>query len=185
MQIRKIAIGLAFAAAFASQAALAADVALTTNGQWNAFDVTPDVAISGGLEWIDITDGSALSFSFSGPAILTVVDAGFAGDRFQVFDNGNLVGQTSAAANSYPASVGLNFDAALADGGYSRGVFVLGAGNHVITGELSQSALDDTGSALNATVGAVQIAAVPEPQTYALVLAGLGLLGMAAQRRDR
>ncbi|MEW5768874.1 MAG: PEP-CTERM sorting domain-containing protein [Pseudomonadota bacterium] len=184
MHARKLALALALAAAFGAQAASAADLALTADGQWHAFDVDDIAAASGGLEWIDL-DGSALSFSFSGPATLMVVDGGFAGDRFEVYDNGVLLGATSAAVDSYPASVGMDFEVAIGDAGYSRGVYLLGGGNHTITGMLSTSALDDLGMPLNATVGAVQLLAapVPEPETYALMLAGLGLIGLAARRR--
>jgi len=35
------------------------------------------------------------------------------------------------------------------------------------------------------TVGAISIAAIPEPETYAMLVAGLGLLGFTARRRRR
>ena len=185
MFTRKLALALAFTAAFAAQPALATDVALPMDGQWYAFDADDLTATSGGLEWIDTSDGSALSFSFSGAATLIVIDGGFAGDLFEIYDNGVLLGATSAAVNSYPNSVGLDFEAAFGDPTYSRGVYLLHAGNHVITGVLSTSALDDMDMPINATVGGVMLAAapVPEPETYALVLAGLGLVGFAARRR--
>ena len=65
-----------------------------------------------------------------------MVDGGFAGDRFQVSDNGSALGFTSAAVNTYPTSAGTNFDAALGNGNYSRGVYLLHAGAHDITGLL-------------------------------------------------
>jgi hypothetical protein len=114
---------------------------------------------------------------------LTVVDAGFSGDRFQIFDNGVSLGLTGAAVNSYPNSIGLDFDAALSNSNFSRGIFSLGAGNHSITGLLSVSALDDSSAPLNATVGGLNITPVPEPETYALMLAGLALV--AARRRAK
>jgi hypothetical protein len=134
MQINKLGLALALVAALGARVASAGDVALGIDAQWHAFDVDSFSAVSGGLEWIDLNDGSALHFSFDGPATLTVVDGGFAGDAFQIFDNGVLLGQTSVASNSYPDSIVLDFDAALADPRYSRGVFQLGAGSHSITG---------------------------------------------------
>lgn len=162
-------------------------ITLNADSQWNAFDVDSDLSNSGGLEWIDLNN-DALSFDFTltGSATLTVVDGGSSGDRFQVFDNGSLLGQTSVAVNSYPDSVSLDFDAAFANTHFSRGVFLLGAGSHSITGLLSQSALldfNDQSSTINATVGAVSLTAVPLPATISLYGIGAGLMGLVSLRR--
>lgn len=156
---------------------------LTADGAWNAFDVDNSVSNSGNLEWIDL-DNNALSFDFtlSGVALLEVVDGGFAGDRFNVFDNGVLLDQTSVASNTFPASIGLDFDAAYASPLYSRGLFWLGAGSHSITGLLSQSALNGT-TPINATVGAVSLTAVPLPAAAWLYLTGTALMGFVSRRR--
>src|SRR5262249_46369686 len=102
---------------------------------------------------------------------------------FQVFDNGTSLGITSAAPNSYPNSVGLNFDAALASGNYSTATFLLAAGQHDLTGLLSQSALDNASQQINATVGALRLAPVPPPGAALLLLSGGGLLSAFARRR--
>jgi hypothetical protein len=156
---------------------------LTADGAWNAFDVDSSVSNSGNLEWIDL-DNNSLSFDFSlsGSAYLKVVDAGFAGDRFNVYDNGVLLDQTSVASNTYPASIGLDFDVAYASPLYSRGLFWLGAGSHSITGLLSQSALNGT-TPINATVGAVSLTAVPLPAAAWLYLTGTALMGFISRRR--
>lgn len=156
---------------------------LTADGAWNAFDVDNSVSNSGNLEWIDL-DNNALSFDFtlSGSAYLKVVDGGFAGDRFNVYDNGVLLDQTSFVSNTYPDSIGLNFDAAYASGLLSRGLFWLGAGSHSITGLLSQSALDGA-TPLNATVGAVSLTAVPLPAAAWLYVTGAALMGFVSRRR--
>ncbi|MCQ8183363.1 VPLPA-CTERM sorting domain-containing protein [Methylomonas sp. SURF-1] len=160
--------------------------ALDADGQWHPFDVDDTVSASAGLEWIDL-DGNALSFDFTltGSAILTIVDSGFAGDRFDVFNGNLLLGQTSAASNNYPDSLGLDFDAAFADNRYSRGVFLLGPGSYRISGLLSQSALDDSAGAINATVGAISLTAVPLPAAAWLYLAGTGLMGLTARRQSK
>jgi hypothetical protein len=166
-------------------------VTLNADGQWALFDVDELTAASGGLEWIDLFDGGApLSFEFTVPSgffgVLTVVDGGFAGDRFLVTSGNMLLGPTSLPTASHPASVGLDFDAALDNPAYSRGSFTLGAGSHDITGYLVRSASAD-GVPLNATVGAVrlQVSPVPEPSTLLTLLAGLGAIGLVILRRTR
>lgn len=178
------AAGLLAAAGFAH-----ATTVDTGFDSWQVFDVADVLAADGGLGWIDVNDGSALSFTFTVPTgsvgRLTVVDAGFAGDRFDVSVNGSPLAATSAAVDSYPDSIGLDFDAALADPRFSRGVYQLSAGHYTVTGALLSSALDDTGSPINATVGGlmVGVSPVPEPQTWALMAAGAGLLGLLVRRR--
>jgi hypothetical protein len=170
-------------------AAQATVVAITPGNDWHEFDVDDLSAKSGGLEWIDYNDGSALSFTFTltKAAILTVVDGAFGGDAFQVFDHGAPLGFTSPGVNTYPNSTVLDFDASLADPNYSRGIFTLLAGEHVITGLLSTSIiLNDF--PLNATVGALRletIAETPLPATLPLFVSGLAALGFVARRRKR
>lgn len=168
----------------------AALVNLSTDGSWNQFDVTPDLALDGGLGWIDIADGSALSFQFTvnagSVAQLTVVDTGFSGDRFSVSVNGIAQAPTTAAANSYPVAIGqADFDTALGNADYSRGLYLLGAGTYTVTGTLLSSALDGTGAPLNATSGGlkVDVSAVPLPAAAWLMLSGLGAMGLRLRRR--
>jgi PEP-CTERM motif len=169
--------------------AQATTLGLAGDGAWSVFDIAQDLSAAGDLRWIDITDGSLLNFTFTVAAgtigTLTVVDAGFAGDTFNLFVNGSALGSTGAALNNYPVSIGLDFDAALANSDYSRGVFTFTAGSYTLGGALAQSAFDDTGTALNTTVGGLRltVSPVPEPSTIALMLCGLGLLGVVARRR--
>ena len=185
-----IAAALLLAAASHVQAS---EIAVTTDGSWHEFDVDDFTSTSGGLEWIDnITgpagyagDGSALTFTFTlGTAgILKVVDGGFGGDRFEVFDNGVSLGYTSVAPDSDPINKGTDFDSAYSDATWSSAVFNLSAGTHNITGALIRSALVD-GLAINATVGAVSVAAVPVPAAWGLFMAGSALLGAISRRRS-
>ncbi|MEO8037786.1 MAG: PEP-CTERM sorting domain-containing protein [Betaproteobacteria bacterium] len=161
-------------------------VVLPMDGQWHPFDV--DAEFAPAKDWIDLS-GDALAFTFNaaGPVALTVLDGGFAGDEFEVFDHGVWLGFTSAAVDSYPdsfASTQAGFDHALADNRYSRRVFMLGAGAHSVTGLMSRSALDDTLVPLDATVGAVRIAAVPEPASWSLLAGGIAALVGAIRRRE-
>jgi hypothetical protein len=180
--IKKSLLAAALLSAIGVQAEAAT---LVADGKWNTFDVDDLTSASGNLEWIDLNDGNALSFDFTllSPAYLKVVDGGFAGDRFNVFDNSNLLDQTSDTVNSYPNSIGLDFDSAFADSDYSQGVFLLAAGNHSITGVLSQSANDEANKPINATVGAVSLTAVPEPAAAWLYLTGSALIGVVYRRR--
>ena len=180
----------AVAAAALAAPAHAAHVALPGDGTWLEFDVDSLAAPSFGTGWIDDTDGSALSFDFTvaagRQAVLTVVDAGFAGDTFTVTNDGALLGQTSSvAAGTTDGDVVVDFDAALADARYSRGTWTLGAGRYAIGGALLQSVTLD-GAPLAATSGGIrlQLSAVPEPAVAAMLLAGLGLAGFAARRRN-
>ena len=190
--IKKTLLAVALSSVFSMQAE-ASNVTLAADSQWNTFDVDNTYAVSSGLEWIDAqsasgynNDGSALHFIFtlSGAGDLTVVDGGFAGDQFQVFNNGIALGFTSVPVNTYPDSVGTDFDTALASSNYSRAVFHLGAGSYDITGLLSVSALDNTSTPFNATVGAVSLTTVPVPAALGLFLAGSGLMGFFSRRRD-
>jgi hypothetical protein len=179
-----LSIGLLAVSALATQAQ-ADTVTITPDNAWHALDVDSLSAASGGLEWISLASGSALTFSvtLTAPAYLTVVDGGFAGDRFQIFDNNVLVGETSLAVNTYPTSVGTNFDAALANPNFSRGTYFLDAGVHNISGLLSLSALDDANAPIDATVGALRVAPVPLPAAGLLFFFGSSLLGLFARRR--
>jgi hypothetical protein len=158
-------------------------------GQWVAFDVDEQSAASSGLEWIAISDGSLLSFSFAitTPTWLRVVDAGYAGDSFNVQVNGQNWSTSDVPAGSVGSApnVGLNFDAAWANPAYSHGAWLLSTpGDYTVTGSLLHSVGLD-GRPLNATVGAVMLSPVPEPAAWALMLAGLAAVGIAARRRHR
>ena len=178
-------------AAIISLSAHATTTAVTAD-QWYEFDVSDSVSLSGDTEWIDINDNSALSFSFTiDPGYvgsLTVVDTGYAGDTFKVFNGATLLGATSSVpVGIYPGTAGIvDPEAALLDPSFSRATFVLQAGHYVIHGALFQSVLVEAGGTpLNATVGDLRlaVAAVPEPETLAMLLAGLGFIGFAARRR--
>lgn len=182
-----------------SVGAHATTVALATDGGWNEFDVDSISARSGGVAWIDNVsgpgipqyqgDGSALSFTFTlaTQAVLKVVDAGFAGDQFQIFDGATSLGLTSSVPvtelNNNPANVGTDFDAAYADHtNFSYFSLLLNPGTYTITGALTQS-MNLDGQPLDATVGALSVTPVPLPAALPLMLSGLGLLGGSLRRR--
>lgn len=182
MRTSLIATALALAALAPAHAA-----SLPADGTWAGFIVDGNLPPYS-LNWVDDNSGP-LSFEFTVAAgyvaTLTVVDAGFSGDRFAVYDGATLLGQTGAAVNGdVSGPTVLSFDDALADSAFSRDVFTLGAGSHAITGWLSASTTDAIGP-LNATLGGVRltVSPVPEPATVATLLLGLGLGLLAAARR--
>ncbi len=186
MALRRIAT-LAAIALLAFQGA-AQSAVLAADSSWAGFLVDDVTAQSSGVEWID-DQGLPLHFGFSiAPGFqgtLTVVDAGFSGDRYLVRDGAVLLGATGAAvAGDAFGAITFSYDDALANADFSRAVFTLGAGVHDISGVLSQS-LMVSGAPLNASIGAVRLAvsAVPEPATLATLLAGLALLGVVLRRR--
>ena len=184
---------VAVAAALLAAPARATDIALASDCAWHPFSVDSLLAPpASSLAWID-DGGSSLAFTFvlgaGTHATLTVVDAGFAGDVFAVTNFAGALGPTSAVPiGTFPTAhdVGTDFDAALADASFSRGVFSLDPGAYRISGRLTQSVLLD-GVALESTVGAVRLAIaapVPEPESFALLLAGLGVVGLITRRRS-
>jgi PEP-CTERM motif len=197
MQLRHGLLACALAVTLTGPAR-ATTVALAGDGQWSRFSVSDIDALSFGLEWIDnentlsVGFGTPLEFTFQVAAgfraALTVVDAGFAGDTFQVTNFGSLLGGTSAVATGDYASAadaGTDFDAALANASFSRAVFNFGPGSYRIAGHLDQS-VSFEGLPLNSTVGAVSlsVSAVPEPASIVLLAGGgLALIGAAARRR--
>ncbi len=159
----------------------------TLDGRWYA--VFMDTAESGTSAWFDIegdhADTVSFDFTTTQAVWLTVVDAGFTGDTFQVLDGNVVLGTTSVpGAANYPGLT-FDFDEAWADGNFSRGTYLLQAGTHHITGWLAQSALDDGGVPINATFAGLklEVAAVPEPSSWLLALSGLAFVASLARRR--
>jgi hypothetical protein len=141
--------------------------------------ISQAVVIAPGSGWQQFAfdgNGSAWDTTFtvnlSSSAWLQVADGYMAGDRFEVFANGLSLGLTSQPSGfgDYTA----DFDAAIGDARWSSGRFLLGAGQYEITGIATLSPFGSGG-------GAVQIAPVPEPETYALM--GAGLLVLVVRRR--
>ena len=183
--MNKHLMAAAIAAAVIAPAAHATTVALPGDASWAEFDVDASIARDFGNGWIDTNDGSALNFTFTvAPGmhgVLTVVDAGFAGDTFTITDSGNVIGTTSSVSEGQPVGATvLDFDDALANPAYSRGVFTLAPGSYSISGSLLQSVFGE-----GATSGGVRLAvsAIPEPAGPTLLLAGLGVVGLMARRR--
>lgn len=110
------------------------------------------------------------------PELLYVTDLEASGDQFSIYDNGSLLGGTSAAVKGDYR--GHCISCVWADANFSRGVFLLPAGVNVISG------------IYNGGVGAGDFAfgvavPVPEPAAWALMLCGIAGLGLALRSRRR
>lgn len=164
------------AAALSLAAAHAVAVPMTP-GQWTLFDAYADTPDS---PWVDENlDGVVFDVTLATDAVLTVVDGGLSGGRFEVFVDGVSRGLTSLPGDAGDESKDLDFDAALADARWSRGQFHLPAGTYVITGRAVAFGPD-----LLAETGGALLTPVPEPETWALFGVGTLLVG-AALRRQR
>lgn len=143
------------------------------------FGTPPDSAVSGNSFVPGTNPSSSLAddppwtITLTGPATLTVLDLFLSVDQFIAYDFGVALGTTSAPTSG--GGAGSNITAALADSRYSRGFFLLGAGNHSITiehiaGQPGAGVFEITNN-------------VPEPASAALL--AIGLAGLAAARRRK
>ena len=160
---------------------------LSADGEWSEFSVDDFSSVSQGVEWIDTTDsnspefGSTLTYQFTiatgFKGHLSVVDAGFAGDRFEIFNNGLSIGITSETSSDIDYSN--NFESNLASTDFSKHIFTLTEGTYNITGGLFS-----TLQPFNATNGALKLDVTPVPVsgTLGLLFIGLSIITLARRR---
>jgi PEP-CTERM motif len=122
--------------------------------------------------------GTSWTITLSHPATLTIVDTETSGDQFTMFNNGGLLGTTSAPCDFCSSGIGNDIGLALADLDYSRGSFTLPAGVNTISGTFD-------GVVGFGDADFVVTTSVPEPATWALMLIGFGGLGGAIRSRRR
>ncbi|KIO49751.1 PEP-CTERM sorting domain-containing protein [Nitrosospira sp. NpAV] len=126
-------------------------------GPGNPYLLTEAITNNTGQSWTDF------HFSITEPA------TGGQGAVFTNFNNSTLTGFTlDSPPSSGPRN--LNFTGDLADQGTTTATFSLN--------------LFDPGAGNTATFTVTQIPSVPEPETYAMLLAGLGLMGGMVKRRS-
>lgn len=121
----------------------------------------------------------AWTFTSTGSAGVTLVDAFLLGDAFELFDFGTSIGTTSSPGTG---SCGSDPVGCLIDPDASKGFFALGSGSHALTIEVLSSPFG--GGAAYFRVDATQPSHTPEPGTWMLLSSGLlGLAGYTWRRR--
>ena len=127
-------------------------------------------------------DSFSQPFSFSGAATLVVNDLFFDGDRFQIYDNGVLIGTTSVPGTTQP-SCG-NDPAGCTQSYMSKGSFVI---SNTGLNSISINLIEETPGINNGQAVLELLAgpAVPEPTTLSMMGLGLGalLFGWRARRK--
>jgi PEP-CTERM motif len=124
---------------------------------------------------LNIGGDNVFTFTLPTPGKLRITDAFLIGDIFRLTINGVVLGPTSAPGAG--ANVGGDYDAAFASGYYSAGEYDLLAGNFTVTGTATVSPFNGGDAGLR-----VDLAAIPEPGTWALMIMGFGLAGGALRR---
>ena len=181
--MRDILKGLLVAAALTALASSPAKAqetpTISDNGVWNEF------VWNGGpgtpFEAADFS-GDTVTFNFhlSHPDVLRITDAFQGGDQFEVILNGVDVGATSPTPGFGPIFLGDCWTCAYYDtsGFFTHGSIDLAAGDYTVTGFIDQTPQFD-GS------GAIELGAVPEPATWAMMLTGFFGLGAVLRRSRR
>jgi hypothetical protein len=119
------------------------------------------------------------TISLAGPANLTITDLEISGDYFTLYDNGVLLGTSDPGVPNATNACNIDISCALADSNYGKGTFLLGAGDHSITG-IFEGVI---GYGDGAFTIAATTAPTPAPEPMTLAIFGAGLLGAAAATR--
>ncbi len=114
-----------------------------------------------------VTSVTAPGYGYFNPSGSDIADGnyGFAGAGIKI----------GALAGSFSSTPGVSDWFTI---GYSKQITLISTG-HIY------AAINDTYSANNSGAFMVNVTMVPEPETYALLLAGLGLIGAATRRKSK
>jgi hypothetical protein len=140
---------------------------ITVGGHWTFFNWS-------GTPPVVNLDGP-FTFSNSSSMLLKVTDAFIDGDRFGVYDNGALLGNTSVPADD-GTQIGSDCNAAFANPKYSHATFTLAPGSHSVTMVTIAGATGFTSGSgcVRVDLGPAAPSEVPEADTLLLMSGGLG-----------
>jgi hypothetical protein len=176
------------------------DSTLTEFAGWNVFDLyptdnTPEVAGSGVASLTETTGAAFLTgggniYSFAAPTNFIATLAGSEG-LFDVYLRiatvGNLALPT-ASLNGISATSVIAFDGASGNpmgGGEQELYWKWSNFTGASTYTFNFGAADSSMSLDQLSLATVAVAAVPEPSTYGMFVAGLGMMGFVARRRSK
>jgi len=139
-----------------------------------SFTLVPDAGESVGMQALVTLD---LMYDHGSDASAGISTSNYS--AYQVYLNGNLL-DADSASGAGSANVSFQFDALIGDtitiSAVNESEFSV-SGLMLNSGDAPYALVDGSASAF------LHAAAVPEPEAYALMLAGLGLVGFAARRR--
>lgn len=171
--------------ATAASSVMAADLIVNGNFSSGATGWTQSgVEFTGGVATLN-AGGDSLSQTFAGLVSGTVLDFSFLYDKIGTANGGYLTYDLLFSTNNFASSTSLiagalSFNHSQGDDSIAHNALVLGsAGDVRVTfagGNANRSYSIDN-------VSLVATAPVPEPETYAMMLAGLGAVGFMARRR--
>jgi opacity protein-like surface antigen len=124
------------------------------------------------------TGDTSWDFTLTSAAYLDVTDAFTIGDAFEIYNGATLLGSTGPFNVSGPETS--DPDVAFGGPDYSWGRFLLAPGTYSINGILT-AACCEAGSGY---IRLAEAGGVPEPDSWALMIAGFGLVGAAMRRRS-
>ena len=146
------------------------------NFAWDSlFDIFMDLSIDSGLSWNP--------FGFSAPGWIDIPGASFDPMYPDTLDYSNMLFNLEPAGPSIP-EISLRASPTLPSLGQTS-VTDLGSGYYRIDSffDIYFELSDDFGNTWKQADAPMHVSGIPEPETYAMLLAGLGLVGFMARRR--
>ena len=136
-------------------------------------------------------DSFSQPFTFSGAATLIVQDLFFAGDQFQIYDNGAFLAGVNTTPTPIPGGFSCGDDPlGCPSPKWSSGTFSLGSGSHAISIKVIAEAIGfTTGRGVLELLPSAPVpestTVVPEPTTLSMLGLGLGALLFCRRSRQK